>query len=186
MRAAADEAAEEMSEHLAAEQARAREAHDRLAEAIEAHAAETEQIRGEAQASIDQAEADKTAAELREKLLQVKDPATGQAVFADLHLRATYKGEAMADAPDMSLGYSTAYQSDKSCALGAVGNKLFSPNEDKWSGEHASTEYTLCPGMLFSNRKLAKDKPHIQDLGVTALRLMGADVPADYEGDKIV
>ena len=136
--------------------------------------------------SVDPAEADKVAAELRDKLLKVKDPATGQAVFTDLHLRTAYKGEAIADAPDLSLGYNTAYQSDKKCALGGVGEKLFAPNDDKWSGEHASTEFTLCPGMLFSNRKLAKDKPHIQDLGVTALRLMGADVPGDYEGDKIV
>ncbi len=135
---------------------------------------------------VDPAEAQKTAAELRDKLLQVKDPATGQTVFADLHLRGVYKGEAMAEAPDMSLGYSRAYQSDKNCAIGGVKDKLFSPNDDKWSGEHAATEYTLCPGMLFTNRKLAKDRPHIQDLGVTALRLMGADVPSDYEGDKIV
>jgi predicted AlkP superfamily phosphohydrolase/phosphomutase len=135
---------------------------------------------------VDPAEADRTAAELRDKLLQVKDPATGVAVFTDLHLRGVYKGEAIADAPDMSLGYNTAYQSDKNCAKGGVGDKLFSPNDDKWSGEHAATEYTLCPGMLFSNRKLAKDKPHIQDLGVTALKLMGADVPGDYEGDGIV
>ena len=136
--------------------------------------------------SVSPADADRTAAELRDKLLLVKDPATGQAVFADLHLRGVYKGEAMTDAPDMSLGYSTAYQSDKNCAIGGVGNRLFSPNDDKWSGEHAATEYTQCPGMLFTNRKLAKDKPHIQDLGVTALRIMGADVPSDYEGDTIV
>src|SRR5580692_6141033 len=38
--AVADEAADRMSEHLAAEVARAREAHDRLAEATAAHAAE--------------------------------------------------------------------------------------------------------------------------------------------------
>ncbi len=136
--------------------------------------------------AVDSGEADKIAAELRDKLLQVKDPATGQAVFTGLHLRGVYKGEAMADAPDMSLGYSAAYQSDKGCAVGGVGEKLFAANDDKWSGEHASTDYALCPGMLFTNRKLAKDKPHIQDLGVTALRLMGADVPGDYEGDKIV
>jgi predicted AlkP superfamily phosphohydrolase/phosphomutase len=144
-------------------------------------------VRGrETAGSVDPAEAEKVAAELREKLLQVKDPATGQAVFTNLHLGMAYKGEAMADAPDMSLGYNSAYQSDKNCCKGGVGDKLFSPNDDKWSGEHASTEYTLCPGMLFSSRKLAKEKPHIQDLGVTALKLMGADVPADYEGDKIV
>src|SRR5260370_12090039 len=62
MRSAADEAAEEMSEHLAAEQARARDAHDRLAEAIEAHAAALERVRADAQASVDAAAADRDAA----------------------------------------------------------------------------------------------------------------------------
>ena len=62
MRTDADEAAEEMSEHLAAEQARARDAHDRLTEAIEAHAAELERVRSEAQARVDEAAAERDAA----------------------------------------------------------------------------------------------------------------------------
>jgi hypothetical protein len=48
MRKAADEAAEDMAAHLAAEQARAREAHERPAEAIASHAAEVERIRARA------------------------------------------------------------------------------------------------------------------------------------------
>ena len=56
-RAAADAAAEQMSEHLEAAQVRAREAHDRLTEVTAAHAAETEQIRADAQARIDEARA---------------------------------------------------------------------------------------------------------------------------------
>ena len=62
MRASADEAAEEISEHLATEQARAREEYARLAEAIEAHAAKLERVRAEAQALVDAAAADRDAA----------------------------------------------------------------------------------------------------------------------------
>lgn len=135
---------------------------------------------------VDAADVERLTAELRGKLLEVKDPATGAKVFADLHPGAGFKGEAMDEAPDMVLGYAAAYQSDKACAKGGVAAAMFESNADKWSGEHASTEYTLCPGMLFSSRKLAKETPHIQDLGVTALRLLGADVPADFEGDMVV
>jgi hypothetical protein len=53
MREAADAAAEEMSEHLTTEQARARAAHDELAATTQAHAAETQQIRAVAQAAIE-------------------------------------------------------------------------------------------------------------------------------------
>ena len=90
------------------------------------------------------------------------------------------------EAPDLVLGYAAAYQNHKTAAKGGVGGVLFEPNADKWSGDHASTECSLCPGMLFSNRKLAKAAPNIQDLGVTALRALGASVPPDYEGDMIL
>src|SRR6266516_234920 len=52
LRAQADEAAEEMSEHLAAAQARATQAQDAQAEAARQHAAEADRIRGEAQAQV--------------------------------------------------------------------------------------------------------------------------------------
>lgn len=130
--------------------------------------------------------ADALIAELREKLAGVKDPATGAPVFAALHPRGVNRGGAMDQAPDIVLGYAAAYQSAKDCALGAVGEALFEPNADKWGGEHAATDAALCPGMLFSNRKLEKDAPHIQDLGVTALKLLGADIPSGYEGTPVV
>ena len=51
-----------MSEHLAAEQARARDAHERLVEATVAQAAELERIREEAQARITAAEDERDSA----------------------------------------------------------------------------------------------------------------------------
>ena len=47
MCADADDAAEEMSQHLAAAQDRARQAQDQLAEATAAHAAALERVRSE-------------------------------------------------------------------------------------------------------------------------------------------
>jgi hypothetical protein len=62
MRTAADEATEDMAAHLAAGQARTREAHEHLAEATAAHAAEAERIRAEAAGRIERAEAQPDAA----------------------------------------------------------------------------------------------------------------------------
>ena len=131
-------------------------------------------------------EADAMAAELRDKLLDIKDPNTGTPVFADLHLRNVFHGEAEADAPDLSLGYAPYYQNARQSARGGVGGALFEPIEDKWSGEHAATEYTLSAGVLFANQAIEKPAPHIQDLGVTALALLGVDAPSDYEGDALI
>ncbi len=132
------------------------------------------------------AEQDALLAEIRDKLLQVKDPATGSPVLSHVYTKADYKGEAMADAPDFSLGFSPYYQMNKSCALGYVGGALFSPNDDKWSGEHAASDMASCPGVLFANRPIENDAPTILDFGSTVLKHLGRDIPSDYEGKSLV
>lgn len=140
----------------------------------------------ESQGIVATDQADATVAELRDKLIALKDPGAGKSVFSGLYTRADYKGEAMDEAPDMSLGYDRYYQSSKAAAKGAVGGELFEPNADKWSGEHAASDAAWIPGVLFCNRPLAKDEPNIIDLGVTALRFLNRDVPSGYEGEGIV
>ncbi|HDP35029.1 MAG TPA: hypothetical protein ENN29_07975 [Candidatus Hydrogenedentes bacterium] len=129
--------------------------------------------------------AESLAAEIADRLKQVKDPASGAQVFSNLYLRNVYHGEAMADAPDISLGYAPYYQNARQTSRGGAGAPLFESVEDKWSGEHASTDYQHAEGMFFANIPVEKKKPHIQDLGVTALKRLGADMPAEYEGDAI-
>ena len=135
---------------------------------------------------VDAAAAEALMAELKGKLAEVKDPETGDKIFSDLYTRQVYSGEAMADAPDISLGYAAYYQNGRQTSRGGVGGPLVEPIMDKWSGEHAASDYKNCAGVLFSNKALTKDAPHIKDLGVTALSLLGVDVPSDYEGENIV
>ena len=125
------------------------------------------------------------AAEIADKLKQVKDPETGNNVFSNLYLRDVYHGDAIDDAPDISLGYGPNYQNSRQTSRGGVGGPLVEPVEDKWSGEHAATDYQLCQGIFFSNVPVEKEEPHIQDLGVTALKRLEADVPSEYEGQEI-
>ncbi len=132
--------------------------------------------------SVDPAQAEALAAELRDKLLDVRDPATGASVFAELYTRAVYSGEAVEEAPDLSLGFTEGYQCSKDCARGAVTTGLFEPNEDKWSGEHAAADVARLPGVLFANRMIEKEAPDIRDLGVTVLRRFERDAPGDFEG----
>lgn len=135
---------------------------------------------------VDPGAAESLAAEIRRKLLEVKDPNTGARVFSNLYMRNVFHGQAEDDAPDLSLGYARYYQNARQCARGGVGGPLFEPVEDKWSGEHASTDYVLSAGVCFSNRDIEKTEPHIQDLGVTALQQLGVDIPSDYEGDALI
>jgi predicted AlkP superfamily phosphohydrolase/phosphomutase len=125
--------------------------------------------------------------EIKDRLLQVKHDKTGDPVLRSVYTRADYSGEAVENAPDFSLGYQRYYQSSKNCAKGAVDNSgLFEINANKWSGEHAASDMAWKPGIFFCNRKIEKDKPDIRDIGVTTLKMLNADAPADYEGDALI
>ena len=135
---------------------------------------------------VEPGEVEALAAEIKGKLAEVRDPETGAKVFSNVYSNEVYYGEAMDDAPDLSLGYAPYYQNSRQASRGGVGGPLFDAIQDKWSGEHAATDYQHCAGVLFSNKPLAKDSPHIKDLGVTALRLLDVDAPSDYEGECIL
>lgn len=122
--------------------------------------------------------------ELQKKLLAVTDPETGEKVFRAIATNPKPEGAAVQDAPDLQLGYAEGYQTEKASSAGAAPKELFQPNDDKWSGEHASSDPAFTSGILFSNKPL-KSGATLLDLGVTSLELIGAKVPADYEGKSL-
>jgi len=123
--------------------------------------------------------------EIKQKLLAVTDPATGEKVFSAIYTQPeVYTGLSQLDAPDIQLGYADGYQTSKASAAGAASKDVFSPNDDKWSAEHGSADYATTPGVIFSNMKLAKGA--ITDLGVTALAYLGLQAPIEYEGKSLL
>lgn len=140
----------------------------------------------ESKGIVPRTDADNLIAEIRDKLIEAKDPLTGLKLFSAMYTRNDFKGEAMADAPDIVFGYDRFYQSSKSCAGGGVTEFLYEANEDKWSGEHAASDVAWIPGIFFCNRKVESDTPNILDIGVSALRFLERDVPADYEGVSLI
>ena len=51
-----------------------------------------------------------------------------------------------------------------------------------WSGDHCSNDPALVRGILFSNRKLAKNDPAMIDIAPTVLRALGVPVPVRWTG----
>ncbi len=140
----------------------------------------------EGQGTVAPEEAPALLAEMREKLLNVTDPETGGKVFRAVYAKPdVYKGAAEADAPDIQLGYEDGYQTDKPSAAGAAPQQLFTPNNDKWSGEHAASDVANTPGILFANKPLAAN-PVIIDIGVTALKYLGVETKSDLEGKPLL
>jgi bisphosphoglycerate-independent phosphoglycerate mutase (AlkP superfamily) len=43
----------------------------------------------------------------------------------------------------------------------------------------------LVPGVLFCNKKISRDNPHIVDIGPSVLELFGAEVPSYMTGKSL-
>ncbi len=124
--------------------------------------------------------------EIRDKLLAVADPDTGDKVFRAVYTKAeVYKGISEADAPDLQVGYADGYQTEKASAAGAAPKELLAPNDDKWSGEHAASDVADTPGIFFSNRAMEPNAA-IVDLGVTTLKFLNVPAPPDLEGKALL
>lgn len=135
---------------------------------------------------VEPEDADALAAEIREKLLALTDPDTGEKVFDAIYTRDVFKGDSAENAPDLQLGYADGYQSSKATVSGSAPEPIFDINDDKWSGEHASSDVAKTPGIFFSNKKINTEQPAIVDLGVTALTYLGGRVPERYEGKPLL
>jgi predicted AlkP superfamily phosphohydrolase/phosphomutase len=139
----------------------------------------------EGQGIVRESEAPALLQELKDRLMSVTNPQSGERVFHAVYTRAeAYKGVCEAEAPDLQLGYVEGYQTNKASAAGAVPKDVFSPNDDKWSGEHAAADFAHAPGILFCNRATVEE-PALIDIGVTILRRLNIAVPQDYEGKDL-
>ncbi len=63
-------------------------------------------------------------------------------------------GSLCAIGPDMLVGYNRGYRAGWKTILGAFPPDVLEDNTNPWSGDHCM-DYTLVPGVLLSNRKIA-------------------------------
>ena len=128
----------------------------------------------------------KLKAEIREKLLEVKSPLTGQPVFRDIFIaNEVYTGPYKENAPDLLLGFHEGYRVSWDSAIGKITKDLIEDNTKSWGGDHC-VDPRLVPGVIFSNKKILSDRPSIVDLGATILSLFGINPPAYMDGKNIM
>jgi predicted AlkP superfamily phosphohydrolase/phosphomutase len=124
--------------------------------------------------------------EIRQKLLLLTDPETGERVFADVYRRDDiYKGEYLQMAPDLQVGFLDGYRVGWQDTTGTIRRAVIENNNKKWSGDHCATATGISQGVFFSNRKIAKAEPHIMDIAPSVLKLVEAPVPPDYDGQAL-
>jgi predicted AlkP superfamily phosphohydrolase/phosphomutase len=122
--------------------------------------------------------------QIRDGLLALRDSEKENAQVVDEVYLSTdvFRGARHADAPDLQIAFAENYRTSWETTLGGVPAGLFADNTQKWSGDHAASDVRETPGILVSNRAVARDDPAILDLAPTATRFFGRTPPAHYTG----
>lgn len=130
-------------------------------------------------------EAEALTRELADKLANLPDPeGASVAIRAVYAARDVYRGPYVDDAPDLIVGYADGYRASWDAAIGKVTANVFEDNRKAWSGDHC-VDPLLVPGVLFSNRKLDRHDPGIEDMAPTVLRLFGIAQPPWMDGQPV-
>ena len=117
--------------------------------------------------------ADKLMAEIRSKLLAITDAKANLPVITRVDLASeAYQGPYARSGPDMLIGYNRGYRAGWKTILGAFPPDELEDNTNPWSGDHCM-DYTLVPGVLLSNRRIAADAPALTDIAPTILAEFG-------------
>lgn len=114
--------------------------------------------------------------EIRDKLLATVDPKTGQPAVTRVYLREeTFSDGGWRDiGPDIIVGYAKGTRASSASSLGELSAEVFADNVDDWPGDHLMDHETV-PGILLTNRPLAKPAPTLRDLGGAILAEFGVD-----------
>jgi len=119
------------------------------------------------------------------KLEKVVDPSTGEKIFKRVYRRSEiYSGGYYKKAPDMILGYNWGYRNSWETALGEIPKKLIGINKKKWGGDHC-IDSSLVPGIIFTNKKIKKKDPGLEDMAPTILLEAGVKPLPEMEGKNI-
>ena len=128
------------------------------------------------------AEAEALKEELRSKLDGLVDPASGKVGITGMFdCDAVYAGPYVDNAPDLIVGYGEGFRASWDSVMGKVTTAIFEDNLKAWSGDHC-VDPRLVPGVLFSNRKIAIEKPAIVDVAPTVMKLFGLELPTYFDG----
>jgi predicted AlkP superfamily phosphohydrolase/phosphomutase len=119
--------------------------------------------------------------ELRDKLLALRDPMSGEAPVEEVYDAGAALGIGEDVGPDLVVGLKRGYRFSWQTAVGGAPAHIFEDNAKKWSGDHC-IDAQFVPGVIFSNRKIVTSTPSVFDVAPTALRHFGLDAPAEWPG----
>jgi predicted AlkP superfamily phosphohydrolase/phosphomutase len=124
--------------------------------------------------------------ELKEKLLAVTDPDTGERIISNVYVSdEVFDGNELRLAPDLIIGYNRGYRVSWQSAIGAVpGGSVVGENKKSWSSDHCVDKIWV-PGVLISNLKIKVDDPSLKDIAPSVLSFFGMNKPEGMDGRAI-
>lgn len=124
--------------------------------------------------------------EIRDKIIQHKDPDTDEAVLHATYFRDDiYQGNQLEHAGDIQISFKTGYRTSWQTSLGAVPENIIVANLKKWSGDHCASDFSDTSGFFVSNRKLETANPHIYDIAPTLYELFDIPIPDTVDGKPL-
>jgi len=110
---------------------------------------------------------------LARRLVEFKDPETGERVIERVYFPdEAFRGRNLKYSPDLLVGFRRGYRASWQTALGAVPPEVLEDNTQAWIGDHCMAADQV-PGVLFSNRPLRTDAPHLWDITASILGEFG-------------
>jgi predicted AlkP superfamily phosphohydrolase/phosphomutase len=123
--------------------------------------------------------------QIKDELLGVRDPQNNLAAITRVDQAAeVYQGPYAQQGPDLIVGYNRGYRAGWQTILGNFPADVFEDNSNPWSGDHCM-DYTLVPGVLLSNRKIAAANPALTDIAPTIFAEFGIAKPASMMGHSV-
>jgi predicted AlkP superfamily phosphohydrolase/phosphomutase len=123
--------------------------------------------------------------DIAKKLLEFRDPVTGDHVVDKVYFSATaYRGHNLRLAPDIIVGFRRGYRASWQTALGAVPPVAIEDNNQAWIGDHCMAADEV-PGVLLSNRKFRSTHPQMYDVPVTILNEFGVSAISGMLGQSV-
>ena len=133
------------------------------------------------------AEYDALKNELKQRLVTMTDPETGEhPVRRVLAREEVYRQFDPNMIPDLFITNNDGYRVSWQTSLGGIPKDLLQPNKQIWSGDHCSVDPEIVKGIFFYNRKLATSRdPYIADVYPTVLGLLGVKAPYQLDGVEL-
>jgi predicted AlkP superfamily phosphohydrolase/phosphomutase len=143
-------------------------------------------VRGrEREGIVEAVQADELLREIRQKLLEIRDPKDNSQVITRVDLASeVYQGPYARTGPDALVGYNRGYRSGWKTILGGFPPDVLEDNTNAWSGDHCM-DSTKVPGVLLSNRKIDAQNPALTDITPTILAEFGIAKTKDMMGQSV-